>query len=131
MNKGNRDAEHRKSVGKIRGAVQGIDVPAIVRASTRARPFLADNAMLRPARSQALHDQLLRSAIGLGNQVNVTLVFEADVAGEVTHQQSASFARNRLDLAPILHYLAALVELPFFTPGRLPGRDWDGGSWAM
>src|SRR5664279_4784018 len=62
-----RNAEHRIDVGKIGGAVEGIDIPAIVGAGIAAGALFADNSVFRPARAQALDDQLFRGAVGLGH----------------------------------------------------------------
>ena len=45
------DAKHGKAVRKIRGAIERIDIPAILGFRIAAGAFLADDAVLRPARA--------------------------------------------------------------------------------
>ena len=91
-------------MGKVGGAVQGIDIPAIVGAGIAASALFADNAVFRPARAQALDDHLFRGAVGLGHQVYVAFVLDGDVAGEVAHQERPSLAGNRFHLWQVLRH---------------------------
>ena len=74
-----RNAEDGIAMRKVRGAVERIDEPAILGVEVRPGAFFAQDAEFRPARSQSLGDEFFRSAIGLGDQVNIALVFVANV----------------------------------------------------
>src|SRR5208337_121646 len=124
-----RDAEHRVPVRKVGGAIQGIDIPAIVGSGIAAGAFFADNAVAGPARVQAFGDQLFRGAVSLGHDINVALVLERDVGSEVAHQHGPSLARNRFNVVAVARHPALPAELPFFSP--TVGRGWRPVSSAM
>ena len=126
-----RNAEHRIAMGKVGRAIEGIDIPAVVGVGTAASAFFADNAVFRPAGAQALDDQLLRSAVGLGHQINVAFVLDSDVAGEVAHEKRAGLAGNRFHLGQVLRHSEPRAELPFFGRAAPSGRGLRAVSSAM
>src|ERR1700751_4779225 len=81
---------------KIRSSGQGRDIPAILPVEMIACSLFAVNTMLRKIYVQPLHDQLFRSAVGLGNQIDVGLVFGSDAAIiEVADERSCFESNSR------------------------------------
>ena len=95
---------------EVGGAVERIDVPAVVGFGLAARAFLADDAVLRPARLQTFDNQFFGGAIGLGHQVDVALVLDGDAPREVAHQKRAGFARDRFDFRQVARSFLAVLE---------------------
>ena len=53
--------------------------------------------------AQALHDQLLGGAVGLGHQVEFALQLEGDAPLEIVGQQRAGLARNLHGRLQVMH----------------------------
>src|SRR5579863_6124792 len=88
------DAKDGEAVGEIGGAIERVDVPAVVAAGILQAALFAENVVRRPVLTQALADQDLGFAVSDGNEVSVALVFDGHVAVEVVHEQGAGFAGN-------------------------------------
>jgi len=83
-----------KAVGKIGGAVEWIDIPAIGAIETGAGAFFAKDPVIGKLLVEPANDELFRSAIGLGYQVNIAFVFRGNTAVEITAQEFAGLERN-------------------------------------
>src|SRR5690242_14958666 len=86
------NAENGKAVGKVSGAVQGVNVPAIIATGVDQTLFFAEDIVAGPARFDALADQDLGVAIRNRNQIGIAFVFHFHVLEKILHQQGASFA---------------------------------------
>jgi len=64
-------------------------MPAERRIAFRAASFLGDNRMFREARAQEVNNSLLGTAIGLRNDVNLTLIADVRRASELRRQNGA------------------------------------------
>ena len=73
------DVEHRESVSEVGGAVQRIDIPAILGGSRVPAAFLGDDRVRGKVALQALDDQPFAGAVGLGDQIVFALELEAVV----------------------------------------------------
>jgi len=67
---------------KFRRAIQRIDVPAIVGAGIAARAFFATRSCSGQRERQALNNQVFRSTIGRGHQIDVALVLNDYAPGK-------------------------------------------------
>src|SRR6185312_7754343 len=85
------DAEDGEGMGEVRGAVQRIDVPAVLGLEAVARAFFAEDAVAGKASADALDDQLFGGAVGFSDEVNVALVFGNNAALEEAAQQGSGF----------------------------------------
>src|SRR5580698_4218504 len=88
------NAEEGKAVGKVGGAVERVDVPAVVAAGVQQAAFLAEDIVRRPVLAQALANEGFGFAVGDGDQVGLALVFDGYVAMEILHEQGAGLAGN-------------------------------------
>jgi hypothetical protein len=81
---------------KVGSSVQRIDIPEKLARQLRTRTFLPDDTVGGEMFTDALDDQLFRSAIGLGDYIDraYALLFGFDAAGKILHEQSASPAGN-------------------------------------
>src|SRR5947207_14317780 len=82
----NRYAEHRIAVSKVGGAIQRVNIPEEVASGFVAAALFSHHVMRWPLLADTRKNQLFRAAVGLGDQVNVTFVFDSYFA-EVRHQQ--------------------------------------------
>src|SRR6266849_10622335 len=87
QSKGN--AEYRKPVRKVRGAIEWVHVPAIVAAGIHQALLLTKDIVAGPTSLDPFPDQNLRLAVRDGDQVSVTLVLHLYMLPEVSHQQAA------------------------------------------
>ncbi len=87
-----RNAELRKTVGKIGGAVQRVDIPAVFAFQPLARALFAIDAVLGKSLAEPAADELFDRAVGHCHQVHVALVFGLDARGEELAQPRASLA---------------------------------------
>ena len=67
-------------MSKVRGAVQGINVPAKIAACVATAAFFANQIMVRPLLADTLDNQLLGSPISLRDQIGVAFVFDGNFA---------------------------------------------------
>jgi hypothetical protein len=82
-------------VREIRGAVQWIHVPAILRRRALVpAAFLGDDRVGWKMLLQPLDHQLLRCPVGLRHQIEFAFQLKADMALEIAVQQRSSLARN-------------------------------------
>ena len=65
---------------EIRGAIERINVPAILAFHVLARSLLAQDPIVRPARMQALDQQGLAFTVGNGDQIDLAFIFRNDAA---------------------------------------------------
>ena len=68
------NAEGRKAMGEVGGAVERIDVPAVLALHLVAGSLFAVDAVGGKGRLQLLANQLLAGAVGLGDEIDVALV---------------------------------------------------------
>ena len=73
---GDGDAEDRIGVGIVRRPVKRIDDPTKNGSVCRLRRFFRQDAVFRETSPDPTNDQLLGKTIGLGDQVDVPLVFD-------------------------------------------------------
>src|SRR5271165_4614481 len=89
-----RHAKYRISVGKVRGAIEGIDVPAEVAALIVESLLFAEDVVPRKLPADALADQSLGSAIRRRHQVGVALVLNLESLVEILHQERSGLASD-------------------------------------
>ncbi len=77
---------------EVGGAVERVDVPAIVAAGIDQALLFAENIVAGPTRFDAFPDQNLGLAVGDRDQVGIALVLDLHVLLEVSHQQGARLA---------------------------------------
>ena len=81
-------------MSKVRGSIERIDIPAIFAARACQRSLFSQNIVVRPRRMQPLYQQLLRLAVGNGDQIGIAFIFDGDIPGKILHQQRAAFSGN-------------------------------------
>src|SRR5580658_8612732 len=81
-------------MSEVRGAVERIDVPAIVAALIVQSLLFPQHVVRGKLLTDALADQRFGSAVGRGHQVRIALVFDLQFLVEVLDKQRARFARN-------------------------------------
>src|SRR5438067_7439437 len=125
-------------MGKIGGAVKGINVPAIVAATVVQPAFFAENIVRGPAGANPFQDELFRIAVGDRDQINVAFVFNLDTLTEVVLQHRAGLACNvghrRNELAVLFHFCIVVPSAArnlVFTPYQAPGSRCYFFSSAM
>src|SRR4051794_3041012 len=96
------DTENGVAVRKIRGSIEGIDIPPVVGAALVASAFFADDIVSGPGRTYPFDDELFAGAIGHRDKVNVALVFNLHSLVEIAEEQRAGFASDCLDLRNVL-----------------------------
>ena len=77
---------------EVGGAVERIDVPAILASGIVQAFFLAQHIVRWPERTNALANQRFGFAVGGCDEVGVALVFNFDVQIEVLHEERARLA---------------------------------------
>src|ERR1700743_1000761 len=90
-----RNAKDRKTMRKVCGSIQRIDVPAIFAIDVVTRSLFAINTGAGKTRMQSLDDQFFRSTIGYSHQIDVRLVLGGDTAVIMCPDEGSSLARNR------------------------------------
>ena len=78
-------------MGKVRGAVERIDIPAVLMIEGNASSLFRKDAVRGKLRSKLLHDELFRRPVGFRNNVDVAFVFERNTAFVITtHERSGA-----------------------------------------
>jgi len=81
-------------MGKVRRAIQRIDIPAVIAALVVQSLLFAENVMRGKLLADALADQGLGGAVGCGHQVGVPFVFDLQPLVKIFEQKRAGLARN-------------------------------------
>ncbi len=76
VSEGDGHAEAGIAVGKIRGAVERVDVPAVLGVVILANAFFGSDGMRRKIFRETIDDVLFAALVGLGDEVDVTFVFD-------------------------------------------------------
>ena len=85
---------NRISVREVGGAVQRVHIPAIFGGALVAAALLRHDAVIRKAGFEPLHDQLLRSSVGLGHQIESAFQFEMYMTVEIVSKQRSGLMRD-------------------------------------
>src|SRR5712671_6269392 len=78
-------------MGKIRGAVEGIDNPAMARIALLPASLFRHDSVFGKIGPQPAHNRLFGTAIGLRNQIHFPLVADLCGAIELCKQDAAGF----------------------------------------
>ncbi len=89
-----RNIEERKAVGKIRRAVERIDIPPIGALQAGTGSLFAKNAMIGKSLAEPAYDKFFRGPIGFGHQIYVAFIFRGDAALEVATEEFAGLQGN-------------------------------------
>ena len=81
-------------MGKIRGAVKRIHVPAELLVEALAGSLFAVDAMVRKGLAEPCSEKFFDRAVGDGNEVDIALVLSLDATGQVLAQARASLPGN-------------------------------------
>jgi hypothetical protein len=81
-------------VGEVCGAIEGVDIPAVVAALVVQSLFFAQHIVPGKLLLDAFTNQRFGSAVGRCDQIGVALVFDLDVLLKIMHQQRARLAGN-------------------------------------
>ena len=98
-----RDVEHGEAVGEIGGAVQRVDIPAVLGRAFVPAAFFGHDGVRGEVRPQPLHHQFFRGAVGFRHQVELSLEFDGYAPFEVIRQKRAGLARDFHGLFQIGH----------------------------
>src|SRR5215469_11506846 len=79
-------------MGEIGGAVERIDIPAIVAAGVDETLLFAKDVVAGKLTSDPLPDERLRLAVGGRHQIGFSLVLDVYIAAEKPHEQRARLA---------------------------------------
>src|SRR5215469_2495160 len=77
-----RDVVHGKTMREVRGAVQRIDIPAIIRRPAMSAAFFSHDRVRWKMRPQPLYDELLGRAIRGRHQIVLTLQLKCEMTLE-------------------------------------------------
>src|SRR5207248_9192449 len=87
-----RNVIYGEAMREVGGPIEGIDVPAVFRRTLVAAAFLGHDRVGWKMAAQALDDQALTGAVGLGHQIEGALQLESDAALAEPGNESACFA---------------------------------------
>ena len=81
-------------MGEVGGAVEGVDVPAVLRLHLLPGALFAEDAMVREGGAQALGDEGFTGAVGLRNDVDVAFELGRDALCVEAAKKAAGLARD-------------------------------------
>ena len=84
-----RNVKERKAVGKIRRAIERVDIPPVGALEAGAGSLFAEDAVLGKYLVEPADDKFFRGSIGFGDQIYIAFVFRNDAAFEVSTKKFA------------------------------------------
>ena len=83
-------------MGKIRGAIQRIDIPLVFASSFDPRSLFSHHIVTRKLLLDPFENQSFRLSIGHCDQIHRALIFDLHMLAKVAHHQAPRFTSHSL-----------------------------------